>query len=204
MPYWISDANPDCSGWVVEKEDGEVLGCHSTKEDAIAQAVAVSLAEETEFMGERSEKRQVDLEPPAYMRASARRGLEWHAEGLSGDGIVDRTIREARAMAAGNVTSDKWVRIRAWIARHLVDMDAPQNTPGEDGYPGPGAVAMALWGGGGSKRSAERALEYAEGVVARLEAENEGRAKGDALSKLETRIFQVEDFEFREIGRAHV
>ena len=197
MPYWISDTNPDCSGWAVEKEDGEVLGCHSTKEDAIAQAVAVSLAEETEFMGER-EKRQVDLEPPAYMRASARRGLEWHAEGLSGDGLVDRTIREARAMAAGNVTSDKWVRIRAWIARHLVDMDAPQNTPGEDGYPGPGAVAMALWGGGGSKRSAERALAYAEGVVGRLEAENEGRAKGEALSKLETRVFQVEDFEVRE------
>jgi HK97 family phage prohead protease len=101
-------------------------------------------------------------------------------------------------MAEGNVTADKWVRIRAWISRHLVDMDAPQNTPGEDGYPGPGAVAMALWGGGGSKRSAERALEYAEGVVARLEAENEGRAKGEALSKLETRIFQVEDFEVRE------
>jgi HK97 family phage prohead protease len=77
-------------------------------------------------------------------------------------------------------------------------MDAPQNTPGEDGYPGPGAVAMALWGGGGSKRSAERAIAYAEGVVARLEAENEGRAKGEALSKLETRVFQVEDFEVRE------
>jgi hypothetical protein len=91
----------------------------------------------------REEARQVDLTPPAYMRASARRGLEWHREGLSGDGVVDRTIREARAMAEGNVTADKWVRLRAWIARHLVDMDAPQNTPGEDGYPGPGAVAMA-------------------------------------------------------------
>jgi uncharacterized protein len=144
------------------------------------------------------EARQVDLTPPAYMRASARRGLEWHREGLSGDGVVDRTIREARAMAEGNVTADKWVRTRAWIARHLVDMDAPANTPGDDNYPGPGAVAMALWGGGGSKRSAERALAYADGVVGRLEAENEGRAKGEALSKLETRLFQVEDFEVRE------
>ena len=143
------------------------------------------------------ERRQVDLSPPAYMRASARRGLEWHREGLSGDGLVDRTVREARAMAEGNVTADKWVRIRAWIARHLVDMDAPQNTPGDDAYPGPGAVAMALWGGGGSKRSAERALAYAEGVVARIEEENEGRAKGEALSKLETRIIE-ETFEVRE------
>lgn len=144
------------------------------------------------------EMRQVDLTPPAYMRASARRGLQWHAEGLSGDGLVDRTIREAVAMSEGNVTADKWVRIRAWIARHLVDLDAPGADPDSDEYPTPGVVAMALWGGGGTKRSAERALAYAEGVVARLEAENEGRAKGEALSKLETRTFDVEDFEVRE------
>ena len=262
-PYWISDSNPDCGGWAVEKEDGEVLGCHTSKQDAIDQAVAVALAEDSTFEGERSEQRdlpenyrpatsddvpegracgnciffneerlddegrawcerweafaegggycnaweprdgeqrQVDLSPPAYMRASARRGLEWHREGLSGDGIVDRTIREATAMAAGNVTSDKWVRIRAWIARHLVDMDAPQNIPGNDGYPGAGAVAMALWGGGGSKRSAERALAYAEGVVARIEEENEGRSTvtGEAKSKLETRFIEVDAFEVRE------
>jgi len=101
-------------------------------------------------------------------------------------------------MAEGNVTADKWVRIRAWIARHIVDMDAPRNTPGEDGYPGPGAVAMALWGGGGSKRSAQRALDYADGVIGRIEAENEGRAKGEALSKMETRIVDVDEFEVRE------
>jgi HK97 family phage prohead protease len=146
-----------------------------------------------------AEQRQVNLTPPAYMRASARRGLEWHREGLSGAGLVDRTIREARAMSEGNVTADKWVRTRAWIARHLVDMDAPQNTPGNEDYPGPGAVAMALWGGGGSKRSAERALAYAEGVVGRLEQENEGRTvTGEAKLKLETRRFDVDAFEVRE------
>ena len=147
---------------------------------------------------EDAEQRQVDLTPPAYMRASARRGLEWHREGLSGDGVVDRTISEARAMAEGNVTADKWVRLAAWIARHLVDMDAPRNIPGEEGYPGKGAVAMALWGGGGSKRSAQRALAYAEGVVDRIREENEGRAKGEALSKMETRIVEVDEFEVRE------
>jgi HK97 family phage prohead protease len=147
-----------------------------------------------------AEQRQVDLSPPAYMRASARRGLEWHREGLSGDGIVDRTIREARAMAEGNMTADKWVRTRAWIARHLVDMDAPQNTPGDDNYPGPGAVAMALWGGGGSKRSAQRALDYAETVVDTIKTENEGRVKGEAVSKLERRQFDAGGFEIREDG----
>jgi HK97 family phage prohead protease len=148
-----------------------------------------------------AEQRQPDLTPPAYMRASARRGLMWHREGLSGDGLVDATIREARAMAEGNMTADKWVRTAAWIARHLVDMDAPQNTPGDENYPGPGAVAMALWGGGGSKRSAQRAMQHAEGVVDTIERENEGRnVAGEAKAKLERRQFEAGGFEIREDG----
>ena len=54
MPYFISDKNPDCAGWAVEKEDGEVIGCHQTKQDAIDQMVAVSIAEEMEPGGERA------------------------------------------------------------------------------------------------------------------------------------------------------
>jgi len=54
-----------------------------------------------------------------------------------------------------------------------------------------------LWGGGTSKRSAQRASDYADGVIGRIEAENEGRAKGQALSKMETRINSTE-FEIRE------
>jgi len=213
MPYFVTDQHPDCGAWAVVKEDGELLACADSQDAAVEQMVAVSLAEDLEpggsYEGDTflpapvrsvsvAETREVDLTPPAYMRASARRGLEWHAEGLSGDGLVDRTISEARAMARGNISADKWVRLRAWIARHLVDMDAPANVPGEDGYPGKGAVAMALWGGGGSMRSAERALAYADGVVGRIEEENEGRARGEALSKMETRIFNVDSFEVRE------
>ena len=197
MPYFITDQNPDCSGWAVEKEDGEVIGCHTTKQDAIDQMVAVSIAEEIEPGGERdikdTEQRQVDRTPPAYMRASARRGLDWYAEGLGGDGLVDRTIREARQMAAGeNLSEDKWKRIAAWIARHLGDLDAPDADPDSDNFPSPGVVAMALWGGGTTKRSARRAQAYAEGVVTRLEAEQE-RGK----MKHETRNFDA-DFELRD------
>ena len=54
MPYYITDKSSDCSGWAVVKEDGEVLGCHDNKQSAIDQAVAVSLAEDTEFGGERA------------------------------------------------------------------------------------------------------------------------------------------------------
>ncbi len=322
MPYFISDSNPDCSGWAVEKEDGEVMGCHSTKQAAIDQMVAISIAEGMEPGGERNadgppaiivdidgtlilngrrnerlynyldtfddteiiivtarleddraetereldaldidydslvmkpseeisspdfkeeaasrllevynvmiaidndpdnrerfrklgittvdvdeipdtpSERQVDLTPPAYFRASARRGLQWVGEGRAGDGLLPRTIREARAMAEGNVTADKWVRLRAFLARHMVDFDAPAANPNNENYPSPGVVAIALWGGGGTRRSAMRAMTYAEGIVARLEEENEGRTKGETLNKLETREFEF-GLELREQG----
>jgi hypothetical protein len=143
------------------------------------------------------EQRQVDLTPPAYMRASARRGLQWHEEGLSGDGLQPQTVREARAMADGSVTADKWVRIRAFLARHMVDFDAPAASPDSDDFPSPGVVAIALWGGGTTRRSAQRAMDYADGVIGRIEAENENRVTGEALSKLETRVNPAE-FEVRE------
>jgi len=159
--------------------------------------------EEDDDMEENSmseaEYREVNLEPPAYMRAAARRGLKYYEEGYGGDGLVERTIREARAMAAGNVTADKWVRIRAWIARHLPDLDSPAARPDSPDYPSPGVVAHLLWGSGPSKRAAQRALTYAEGVVARIEEENEGRAKGEALSKIETRRTPT-SIEVREEG----
>lgn len=146
------------------------------------------------------ESREVNLTPPAYMRAAARRGLEFNSQGLAGDGLTDATVREARAMANGNVTADKWVRLSAWIARHLDDLDAPAANPENDGYPSPGVVAHLLWGSGPSKSAARRAMEYADGVVARLEAENEGRASGEAVSKIETRTSSA-DFELREDGQ---
>jgi HK97 family phage prohead protease len=274
MPYFITDTSPDCDGWATIKDEGEIIGCHETKQAAIDQMVAVSIAEGMEPGGERNldgppaiivdidgtlltfegepirnvvefvdeyegeviivtarveddrattvseleaadvdwdqlfmkpsadadslafksetvkdlldvynielaiendediraeyarigittlapdavdpeelpemVERQVDLTLPAYIRDAAARGLELRAEGFGGDGLVERTIREARLMAAGEVSEDKVIRVAAWAARHLVDLDAPQNSdPDADGWPGPGAVAFYLWG----------------------------------------------------------
>jgi len=143
MPYFISNTNPDCAGWAVEKEDGEVMGCHQTKQDAIDQMVAVSLAEDMEPGGERA----VELNLPTYIQDAAAKGLEYNAEGLGGDGLVERTIREAREMANGNISEDKVIRANAWGQRHLVDLEASQNSDANDeGFPGAGAVAFYLWG----------------------------------------------------------
>ena len=382
MPYYITDKAPDCSGWATIKEDGEVMGCHTTKQQAIDQMVAISLAEEIEPGGERArpdelsvgdfvswnssggrargrivrivrdgniivpgsdfniegteddpaalirifreqedgwqatdvlvghkfstltkiddlrslnilrvlpdnyrpsltedvpegracgncifymeddvkefangelrawcekwddyvngayycnawqpaeeieedledeldedvedeleEARQVNLTPPAYMRAAARRGLELNRQGFGGDGLTDKTKQEARDMADGRVSEDKWRRIAPWIARHLVDLDAPQNNNSNDpGYPGAGLVAHLLWGSGPSKRAAQRTLDYAQGVIDRLDAEEQQsrwssvnvklnkQEKENKVSKVERRVKTDIDFELR-------
>jgi len=317
MPYYITENNPECADWAVEKEDGELMGCHTSKQSAIDQAIAISLAEKTEFIGERAavgslaiddyvswapldprvaaqivmvegqfavvrlfdyeegifeptdklmvinvfqlekiptpkmiafeveeieevdepddegeanlpdnyrpalsedvpegracgncfffdesrvnadgdkawcerwdafvdggnycnaweanqEERDINQEAPAYMRAAARRGLEYYEEGLAGDGVTAGTIREAREMAEGRVSDDKWIRIAAWIARHLVDLDSPDANPDSDNYPSAGVVAHLLWGSGPSKRAAQRTKDYADSVVARIRQE---------------------------------
>ena len=332
MPYFITDKSPDCAGWATIKEDGEVMGCHTTKQEAIDQMLAVSLAEDMEPGGERAlndelevgdyvywdnggntmfgeitsistygpvknplggdidssqntpiatiqvytndngvlneteqfvlkafapltkfdyegqdemqdesvdyagieteralpdnyrpalaedvpegracgncffydesrvneagdkawcekwddfvdggyycnawqaedSERAINQEAPAYMRAAARRGLQYYADGKGGDGLVEKTIRDARLMADGQVSDDKWIAIAAWIARHLVDLDSPDADPNSDNYPSAGVVAHLLWGSGPSKRQAQRVLDYAQGVVERIRAE---------------------------------
>ena len=140
------------------------------------------------------ETRAVDLTPPAYMRAAARRGLEYYEEGKGGDGLVSQTIEDARAMANGEVSERKWRLIGPWIARHLGDLDAPAANPNDPNYPSAGVVAMLLWGAPANRRGAERAKAYAEGVVARLEAEEERQRK---MTQRETRDFEA-GFEVRE------
>jgi len=51
MPYFISD-DTDCPDWAVVKEDGSVVSCQDSKQSAIDQMVALSLAEELEPGGE--------------------------------------------------------------------------------------------------------------------------------------------------------
>jgi len=152
-----------------------------------------------EPLGTRSEIRQVNLTAPAFMRAAARQGLKYYEEGLAGDGLVDRTVREARAMVSGSVTADKWVRLRAWISRHLVDLDSPAANPNNENYPSAGVVAHLLWGSGPSKRAAQRTLAYADRIVTRLEEENRATVsvESENMAKVEQRI-NTAQFEIRE------
>lgn len=61
MPYFITDTASGCSGWAAIKDDGEVMGCHASKQVAIDQMVALSLAEGIEPGGERNNMTKVEV-----------------------------------------------------------------------------------------------------------------------------------------------
>jgi len=144
MPYFISDGT-DCPAWAVVKADGEVIACHDSKQSAVDQMVALSLAEDMEPGGDRGKR--ITGEIPAYIRDAASRGVELFEAGEAGDGVTAGTVRDARLMADGQISDDKVLRTSAWAARHAVDLEAPQNNDaGDDNFPGPGAVAHYLWG----------------------------------------------------------
>ena len=100
---------------------------------------------------------------PAGVVAELERGLRWHERGLSGAGLTPATVRWARKLVRGDrITQDKAVKMRAWLARHRVDKQGEGFNPGERGYPSPGRVAWALWGG-------DAALTWSARVVSAFE-----------------------------------
>jgi len=178
MPYYIEEDNPGCAvgEWATTKDDGDVMGCHESKEDAIGQALAISENEGSEYMGERSvqvldgdafaemepgEDAGLMLAPPSWVRAIARRAV----------GVSPEVV----AVGNGNVTPAMWVFVRDVVSV-------------------PGA---SLWGVVLSERTRERLHKYADDVVDTIIESNEGRAGGQALSKMETRVNSAK-FEVRE------
>lgn len=131
---------------------------------------------------------------PDYMQANATRGLKYLDEGFGGDGLTDGTKREAREMAAGNVSDSKVRRMAPWFARHKVDGQAPKNSnPSDAQYPGAGLVAWLLWGG--DSNFSDRAQDWAQSKIDALDAEADSRSK---MKKIERRTFTVRDVEARQ------
>lgn len=60
MPYYVTEEAEGCAGYAVVKDDGEVLGCHVSQQDAIDQMVAISLDEGIEPGGFLEEKETED------------------------------------------------------------------------------------------------------------------------------------------------
>ena len=86
--------------------------------------------------------------PPEGVRTEARRALAWIADGQAGGGFTAVGRRRASQLANGDpVSLDTIRRIASYLARHEADKQGEGFSPGEPGYPSPGRVAWAAWGG---------------------------------------------------------
>ena len=136
-------------------------------------------------------------EVPMYIREAARKGLEFYADGLAGDGLQPETVSDARELAAGRADSDKVLRTAAWIRRHRGDWEGvPQNSDSDNAdFPGPGAVAGFLWGVETTDPEAtDRVLSWADALIAA-----EDREIVDMKEK-ETRSVPMGEFRLAEAG----
>jgi len=144
MPYFIEQVP---TGWNTVKDDGEVLGKHKSKAEAIAQMLAVSLAEGIAPGGERAVVAG-SYSPPAGVAVAAKRALQWIADGFAGSGFTAVGRARAVQLASGaDISADTVNRMISYFARHEVDKQATGFSSGEDGFPSAGRVAWDAWGG---------------------------------------------------------
>ena len=107
--------------------------------------------------------------PTDGMKEEARRYRAWKEEGRKGG--TDVAARRAGQILSGDELSDETIRtMSAWFARHEVDKQAEGFSPGESGYPSPGRVAWAAWGGDPGKT-------WSDALVARMDSDREMMAE---------------------------
>ena len=89
---------------------------------------------------------EINLLPTEGMRAEAERYRAWKADGEPG-GTDVAAARASQILSGDELSPDTVITMRAWFARHEVDKQGEGFSPSEDGYPSPGRVAWAAWGG---------------------------------------------------------
>ena len=86
--------------------------------------------------------------PPKGVQEEAKKAVGWIKEGHAGSGFTAVGLKRALDLAAGRSVSREIVgRIANYLARHSSDKQGEGWSPGEPGFPSPGRVAWAAWGG---------------------------------------------------------
>jgi len=197
MPYEIQMDNEDCQGHAVVKlDDGRIMGCHETHEEAEKQLQAILIneakqKEEENSLDQETELRQVDRTPPKFMQDNAQRGLD--NLNKAGDGLTEKTKREARQMASGEqISIDKIVRIAAWHKRHISDLDREKTNPQDPNTWVASDVAFLLWGSN-PWTEPMKAADWADRKIAQLVSEGELEPRKQKNKKKEFRLMDKFD-----------
>lgn len=110
---------------------------------------------------------------PRYIVSALRKGLELHSQGLSGKGLVAKTVSDARrGVSSGEWSDEKVKRASAWLARHRFDRSRMKQPSKWDDPPkySPAYVAWLLWGDGGDGRGRSWLDKKADKIKAQEEA----------------------------------
>ena len=118
----------------------------------------------------------IDLMPTEAMQTEAQRYRDWKDEGQAG-GTEVAARRASQILSGDELSPDTVITMSAWFARHEVDKQGEGFSPGEEGYPSPGRVAWAAWGGDPGKSWSDRRAEQVKAAEDRSY-----RAAADALS----------------------
>ena len=105
-------------------------------------------------------KKEDGHKPPKSVRDEAKMAIGWIEEGKAGQGFTSVGRTRASQLANGeSISLATLKRMRSFFARHIVDKKAEGFGRGEKGYPSPGRVAWAAWGGDAGRAWAESVLD---------------------------------------------
>ena len=88
----------------------------------------------------------IDLSPTEGMKTEAQRYRNWKKEGEAG-GTEVAAARASQILSGDELSPGVVIEMNAWFARHEVDKQGQGFKVGTEGYPSPGRVAWAAWGG---------------------------------------------------------
>ena len=114
---------------------------------------------------------EIDLMPTDGMRTEAERYRGWKADGEPG-GTDVAAGRASQILSGDELSPATVIAMAAWFARHEVDKQGEGFSPDEDGYPSPGRVAWAAWGGNPGQ-------VWSDAKADRIKALQEDRAMAD-------------------------
>lgn len=127
------------------------------------------------------EGQEVDLMPTEGMKEEAQRYRDWKADGAAG-GTEVAARRAGQILSGDELSPDTVITMAAWFARHEVDKQGEGFSPGEDGYPSPGRVAWAAWGGDPGQTWANEKADRIKALQDRKMEQLQDRAAPDELS----------------------
>jgi SPP1 gp7 family putative phage head morphogenesis protein len=149
--------------------------------------------------------KSIDLSPTEGMKAEAKRFRQWKAEGRRG-GTDTAQRRASQILSSGEMSPDVVIVMSAWFARHEVDKQAEGFRPGEKGYPSPGRVAWAAWGGDAGKTWADAksaAIKRARGETVKAYKRPDPRRALAQMPDGEP-LFKIARDYLQAVGKFHV